>query len=177
MQGCASDHPSDYKAVAPSSPDLAGPSGHRTIPARSVDRLGPEDLFSAGQSACQLGVVQLLDRVIGGSSDPAATDQFEAADDGVEPEELLATGFAACFWGALMLVSSHDGARIPPDSFVSAQVTQSRSGPQTLGLAVALWVSLPGFSREAGEALVRRAHEVCPYTHMSRRSIDVRLAA
>lgn len=177
MQGCASDHPSDYKAVASSSPNLARPSSRRTIPASSVDRLGPEDLFAAGQTACQLGVGQLLDRATGGSSDPSANGPIEAADDEVEPEELLATGFAACFWGALMLVSSHSGTTIPQDSLVTADVTQSRSGPHTLALGVALWVSLPGLGREAAEALLRRAHEVCPYTHMSRRSIDVRLAA
>ena len=175
MQSRASDHPSDREAAA--SPDLARPSGRRTIPARRVDRLGPEDLFAAGQTACQLGVVQMLNRVTGGSSGPSATGPIEAADDEVEPKELLATGFAACLWGALMLVSSHGGTRIPQDSLVTGQVTLSRSWPQTLGLAVALRVSLPGLGREAAEALVRRAHEVCPYTHMSRRSIDVRLAA
>ena len=177
MQGCASEPPPDYEAVASFSPNLARPSGHRTIPASSIDRLGPEDLFAAGQTACHLGVVQLLDRLTSRSSGPSATDQMEAAEDEVEPEQLLATGFAACFWGALMFVSSHSGTTIPQDSLVTADVTQSRSGSRTLALRVALWVSLPGLRRQAAEALVRRAHEVCPYTHMSRRRIDVRLAA
>jgi Ohr subfamily peroxiredoxin len=176
MRSCSSDHPTGHDAQA-FCPDLARPSGRRTIPASRVDRLGPEDLFAAGQTACHLGVVQLLDRATGWNADLSAAAQVEAADDEVEPEELLATGFAACLWGALMLVFSHGGTTIPQGSLVTAQVTQSRSGPHTLALGVALRVSLPGLGREAAEALVHRAHEVCPYTPMSRQCIDVRLAA
>ncbi len=64
MQSCASDHPTGHEVEATlPGPDLACLSGHRTIPASSIDRLGPEDLFAAGQTACHLGVVQLLDRL------------------------------------------------------------------------------------------------------------------
>jgi len=41
------------------------------------------------------------------------------------------------------------------------------------GLAARLNVSLPGMERQAAEALVGAAHEVCPYSRATRGYIDV----
>jgi Ohr subfamily peroxiredoxin len=143
----------------------------------SVDRLGPEDLYAAGRKACHLGVSQLLDRVIRGSAEEPKATPIGAEVDDVHPEDLLATGYAACFWGALMFVSAQSSTTAPEGSLVTADVIQTGPRTRPTGLDVALCVSLPGLDRRTAAALVRRAHEICPYTHVSRSSIDVRLAA
>ena len=43
------------------------------------------------------------------------------------------------------------------------------------GLDVALAIDLPGLDRETAEAIVQQAHIVCPYSHATRGSLDVRL--
>ncbi|MFM2058169.1 MAG: hypothetical protein RLY71_2554 [Pseudomonadota bacterium] len=42
-------------------------------------------------------------------------------------------------------------------------------------IAVAMKISVPGMERDALEALVAAAHEVCPYSNATRGNIDVTL--
>jgi Ohr subfamily peroxiredoxin len=44
------------------------------------------------------------------------------------------------------------------------------------GIAVAMAVSVPGMDKAAAEALVKAAHEVCPYSNATRGNIDVALS-
>ena len=48
--------------------------------------------------------------------------------------------------------------------------------PGAFGIAVAMVVSVPGMDRAAAEALVKTAHEVCPYSNATRGNIDVALS-
>ena len=43
------------------------------------------------------------------------------------------------------------------------------------GLDIDLAVSLPGVARADAEALVAKAHQVCPYSNATRGNVDVRL--
>ena len=43
------------------------------------------------------------------------------------------------------------------------------------GVSVAMAISIPGMDRAAAEALVKTAHEVCPYSNATRGNIDVAL--
>ena len=45
--------------------------------------------------------------------------------------------------------------------------------PGAFGIAVAMAVSVPGMDKAAVEALVKTAHEVCPYSNATRGNIDV----
>lgn len=94
---------------------------------------------------------------------------------GTNPEQLFAAGYAACFLSALRFIAGPAGAKIPPEASVTAQVG---IGPQGagFGLDVALIVDLPGLERGAAEALIARAHEVCPYSNATRGNIPVRLS-
>jgi len=47
--------------------------------------------------------------------------------------------------------------------------------PGAFGIAVGLAVSVPGMDKAAAEALVKTAHEVCPYSNATRGNIDVTL--
>ena len=48
--------------------------------------------------------------------------------------------------------------------------------PGAFGIAVSMVVSVPGMDRSAVEALVKTAHEVCPYSNATRGNIDVVLS-
>ena len=43
------------------------------------------------------------------------------------------------------------------------------------GLDIALKVALPGLEHAEAEALVEKAHQVCPYSNATRNNVDVRL--
>lgn len=173
MQGCAPDHLTGRAAPATSSGLASFFSWN--ISAANDDQLSPEDLLSGGQTACQVGAVQLSNPAVAASDRSPWAVLTEAAVDEIDPELLLPTAYAACFWRALMLVYSD--TQMPRGSFVTIIVTQSGFSTQAFGLGVAPCVSLPGLDQTGAKALIRQAHELCPYTHQSRSNIDVRLAA
>ena len=88
------------------------------------------------------------------------------------PEQLFAAGYAACFHSALKVVA---GGTDLSGSQVSSDVAIGRLASGGFGLAVALTVSIPGLDRDAAEALVAKAHEVCPYSNAIRGNVDVDL--
>ena len=90
------------------------------------------------------------------------------------PEQLFAAGYAACFHSAMKVVASRDHADVT-GSEVSASVGIGVTPAGGFGLAVELDVSLPALDRAAAEALVAKAHEVCPYSNATRGNIEVTL--
>jgi Ohr subfamily peroxiredoxin len=94
---------------------------------------------------------------------------------GTNPEQLFAAGYAACFGSAVMHVARAQKITPGPVS-VTAEVSLGPKG-QAFGLQVALVAKLPELPREQAEALVRAAHEVCPYSNATRGNIvvDVRV--
>ncbi|HMV39647.1 organic hydroperoxide resistance protein [Plasticicumulans sp.] len=96
---------------------------------------------------------------------------------GNNPEQLFAAGYSACFLGAIKFVAGQKKVKIAEDSTVTAQVgIGPRDDGQGFGLDVALSIDLPGLDRETAEAIVQQAHIVCPYSHATRGSLDVRLS-
>ena len=94
---------------------------------------------------------------------------------GNNPEQLFAAGYSACFLGAIKFVAGQKKVKIAEDSTVTAQVgIGPRDDGQGFGLDVALSIDLPGLDRETAEAIVQQAHIVCPYSHATRGSLDVR---
>ncbi len=95
---------------------------------------------------------------------------------GNNPEQLFAAGYAACFIGAMKAVASQGGGvKVPADTTVTADVGIGPRSEGGFGLEVALAVSLPGLSKADAEALVEKAHHVCPYSNATRNNIDVKL--
>ena len=90
------------------------------------------------------------------------------------PEQLFAAGYAACFDGALNLVARLDKTPIT-GSTVEADVSFGKDG-DNYGLAVDMKVNIPGLSQEQAEALVAKAHQVCPYSRATRGNIEVNLS-
>ena len=94
---------------------------------------------------------------------------------GNNPEQLFAAGYAACFLGAMKFVASQGGPKVPADTSVTSTVGIGPRSEGGFGIDVALEISLPGLARPDAEALVAKAHQVCPYSNATRNNVDVRL--
>ncbi len=95
---------------------------------------------------------------------------------GTNPEQLFAAGYSACFLGALKFVAGKEKVTLSADTTVTATVgIGPRDDGQGFGIDVALQISAPGIERSVAEALVQKAHIVCPYSHATKGSLDVRL--
>jgi Ohr subfamily peroxiredoxin len=89
------------------------------------------------------------------------------------PEQLFAAGYAACFGSAVAHV-----ARMQKLDTGNVEITAHVGiGPAGggFGLTVELEARIPALAREQAEALVRAAHEVCPYSNATRGNIPVSL--
>jgi osmotically inducible protein OsmC len=93
---------------------------------------------------------------------------------GTNPEQLFAAGYSACFLSAMKFVARRDKIAIPADASVESTVGIGAI-PSGFGIEAELHVSLPGLPRDEAEALVEKAHVVCPYSNATRGNIDVRL--
>ena len=94
---------------------------------------------------------------------------------GNNPEQLFASGYAACFLGAMKFVASKEGPKVPAETAVTATVGIGPRSEGGFGLDVELKISLPGVPHEAAQALVDKAHQVCPYSNATRNNVPVRL--
>ena len=96
------------------------------------------------------------------------------AGGATNPEQLFAAGYAACFHSALKVVAGRDQLDVSGTE-VSASVSIGANDAGGFQLAVELDVSVPALDRAAAEALVAKAHEVCPYSNATRGNIEVTL--
>jgi Ohr subfamily peroxiredoxin len=92
---------------------------------------------------------------------------------GTNPEQLFAAGYSACFLGALKFVAAKEKVALPADANVEGTVGIGPL-PTGFGIEVELRISVPGLPREQVEALVEKAHVVCPYSNATRGNIDVK---
>jgi lipoyl-dependent peroxiredoxin len=100
--------------------------------------------------------------------------EMGGAGGAANPEMLFALGYAACFHSALKLVAGQ-GKLDVTDSEVSASVGIGPSDGGGFGLTVELDVHAPNLDQPTAEALVAKAHEVCPYSNATRGNIPVTL--
>uniref|UniRef100_UPI003990B66F organic hydroperoxide resistance protein n=1 Tax=Iodobacter sp. CM08 TaxID=3085902 RepID=UPI003990B66F len=98
-----------------------------------------------------------------------------AGGAGTNPEQLFAAGYSACFIGAMKFVAAAEKITLAKDVSVNGLVGIGPNGQGGFGIAVALNISLPGMDRAAAEALVSKAHEVCPYSNATRGNVEVTL--
>ena len=91
---------------------------------------------------------------------------------GVNPEQLFAAGYSACFIGAMKFVAGTEKIAIPANTSIAATVGIGQI-PQGFGIEVQLAVSVPGMDRAAAQALIDKAHQVCPYSNATRGNIEV----
>jgi len=97
-----------------------------------------------------------------------------AGGAGTNPEQLFAAGYSACFLGALKFVAARDKVVLPATTSIAGTVGIGAIATG-FGIEVELKISLPGLAPDAAQALVDKAHVVCPYSNATRNNIDVRL--
>ena len=96
---------------------------------------------------------------------------------GTNPEQLFAVGYAACFGSVLSMLGKR-GKLQADDAVIDATVTLIPTESGTFRLGAELDVTLPSIDDAQRAAdLVRAAHQVCPYSNVTRGNIDVVLTA
>ena len=109
-----------------------------------------------------------------------STPKALGGDDGpgTNPEQLFAAGYSACFIGAIKAVAARQKIALPAEVSNTADVSigpmVGKSG--AFSISVSMKISIPGMDKAAAEALVKAAHEVCPYSNATRGNIDVAIA-
>ena len=85
------------------------------------------------------------------------------------------SSYSACFLGAMGFVAGQQKIKLPAATTVNGQVG---IGPCAGGFAitVALEVHIPEMALADAEALVAKAHQVCPYSNATRGNVDVQLS-
>lgn len=97
-----------------------------------------------------------------------------AGGNGTNPEQLFAAGYSACFIGALKFVAGKEKVALSKDLTVTADVGIGQI-PTGFGIEVDLTINGAGMDQQQLQALVDKAHIVCPYSNATRGNIDVRL--
>lgn len=104
--------------------------------------------------------------------DLAKPKQLGGQGGGTNPEELFAAGYAACFESALRHVAHLQNIPVQ-DASVLSQVSLYSTPKQGYKLGVELHACIVGLSQHDAEALVLKAHEVCPYSNAIRGNVTV----
>ncbi|MBC7754108.1 MAG: organic hydroperoxide resistance protein [Moraxellaceae bacterium] len=91
---------------------------------------------------------------------------------GANPEQLFAAGYSACFIGAMKVAAGQTNVTLPNDLAVNAKVG---IGPIAVGYSVSvdMTISGSGIEKSVLEAVVEKAHDICPYSNATRGNIDV----
>lgn len=94
---------------------------------------------------------------------------------GTNPEQLFAAGWSACFIGAMGRAAKEKNVALPAGTAVDAEVDLG-TGDGGFLLQARLKVSLPNLPRDVAQDLIDAAHQICPYSKMSRGNIEVSVA-
>ncbi len=86
--------------------------------------------------------------------------------NGTNPEQLVALGYSACFAGAVGAVAKTSHTDITGLN-VTCRATIGKEGDD-FALSFEIEATLPKLTQADAEALVAKAHEVCPYSRAFR---------
>ena len=95
--------------------------------------------------------------------------------NGTNPEQLFAMGYGACFQGAMGLAAKELGIDTK-DSVVRTTIGLGPEG-DSFALTADIKVFIPGVELDRAQALVERAHELCPYSKATRGNGPVTVTA
>jgi Ohr subfamily peroxiredoxin len=96
---------------------------------------------------------------------------------GTSPEQLFAAGYSACFGGAIGLAASLAKTPIKSSDIKVTAVVNLNKDDSGFFLDVTLNAELNGVDQGRTEALVAKAHTICPYSKATRGNIEVKLQA
>lgn len=109
-----------------------------------------------------------------------STPKAMGGDDGpgTNPEQLFAVGYAACFLGAMHAAARRGKITLPEEATVTAEVSfADREDNVGFGIVAKLIATVPGMDKSEVEALLKTAHDICPYSNLIRERHDVELVA
>ena len=102
--------------------------------------------------------------------------EMGGSGEGTNPEQLFAAGYSACFLGAIKAVARGDKIKVPDETTIDASVSFGENANGAgFNIAVELKITVPGMDHAEAEALVEKAHGVCPYSNATRGNVDVTL--
>jgi osmotically inducible protein OsmC len=95
--------------------------------------------------------------------------------NGTNPEQLFAAGWSSCFTSAMKIVAGKNKLKFPEGSFVDAEVDLCLDENDRHFLRARLNISLPGLDHDTAETIAHTAHQICPYSRVTRGNIDVQI--
>jgi len=96
--------------------------------------------------------------------------------NGANPEQLFAAGYAACFGSAMQHVLREKRKDVQvPTIHITVGIGKNDAGG--FSLAVDITVVFKDIDQDTAEALVKEAHQVCPYSNATRGNIEVNVSA
>jgi lipoyl-dependent peroxiredoxin len=87
-------------------------------------------------------------------------------------ENFFGAAWSACFIGAIGVAASIAKVTLPVPPSIDARIDLNAKGGEYF-LSAQLDVSIPGLDRDVAQALVDKAHEICPYSKATRGNVDV----
>jgi lipoyl-dependent peroxiredoxin len=91
--------------------------------------------------------------------------------NGTNPEQLFAVGWSACFTSAIKIAAAKMKVPIPPDLAIDTEVDLC-AGDEGYFLRARLNVTMPGVEHQAAQSILDTAHQICPYSKVTRGNID-----
>ncbi|WP_352336783.1 organic hydroperoxide resistance protein [Psychrobacter sp. 16-MNA-CIBAN-0192] len=97
--------------------------------------------------------------------------------EGNNPEQLFAMGYAACFDGALGAVKGAEKAKFDSTTELSVELLKGDGLDFKLAAKIHVIAENTDLSADEFQALVEKAHQVCPYSKATRGNIDVEVTS
>lgn len=119
-------------------------------------------------SGGRAGQIQSEDKILNLPVTPPK--EMGGSGNHTNPEQLFAAGYAACFDGALNLVARTEKIAIKSETSVTVSLNKNENG---FTLSAQIAVKIPDLDKATSEALVQKAHNICPYSKATKGNIDV----
>jgi lipoyl-dependent peroxiredoxin len=92
-----------------------------------------------------------------------------------QPRTALRGGLCGLLPWRAEVRGGQEKVRVPNEATVTATVGIGPRQAGGFGITADLKIALPGLDRAQAEALVQKAHQVCPYSNATRGNVDVGL--
>ena len=96
--------------------------------------------------------------------------------DATNPEQLFAAGYAACFEHSMQHIARSIALPVKATA-VEAEVAMYKTLDEEYRMSVTLKAFVKGIDQEAADDLVKRAHDICPYSGAVKNNVDVSMVA
>jgi osmotically inducible protein OsmC len=96
---------------------------------------------------------------------------------GTSPEQLFAAGYSACFGGAIAAAAGLAKIPLKGSNIKVTAIVNLNKDDSGYFIDATLNAELQGVDQSQTEALVAKAHTICPYSKATRGNIEVKLQA